>query len=295
MSRRERLFWLCAGGALIVLVFSLIPSHYEICKEAKEAQQENCAPYQVVPFVGIKVIQLLDKLGAVITALATIAITIFTFTLKRATDKLWTAGENQLRHAQAEAEAADFHRTAQFEQISAQIEALEQSARAAEENVSVTRQLVWNAETTAQRQLRAYVHVKGAIVKNINKPTERVVVVEIENFGQTPAKEVVFRVGEHVREWPLASVLADPPEDLRKGVGPLAPRGVSFIPTPVSPLSAWEEGELQAGRAAIYAWGDINYLDCFDQPQRAWFCMVCEGEGLPTGSMHLTQEGNGAT
>ena len=120
-------------------------------------------------------------------------------------------------------------------------------------------------------------------------------VVEIENFGQTPAKEVVFHVGEHVREWPLDSVLADPPEDLRRGVGPLAPRGAYFIPVPVSPLSLWEEGELQAGRAAIYAWGDINYLDCFDQPRRTWFRMVCEGEGLPTGSMHLTQEGNGAT
>ncbi len=170
----------------------LNPSHYEICKETKEAQQESCAPYQVVPFVAIKVIQTLDKLGGVITALATIAIAIFTLTLKRATDKLWDAGKKQLAHAQSEAEASDFHRTPQFKQISAQIEALEQSAHAAEENVFATRQLVWNAESIAVRQLRAYIHVTRAYVDKIDKPTERLVRVEIENSGQTPAKDVVF-------------------------------------------------------------------------------------------------------
>jgi hypothetical protein len=96
LSRREKLFWLCAGAALIVLVFSLVPTHYDICDAAEKSKEERCTPYQVVPFVSIKVAQILDKAGGIITALATIAIALFTFTLKRATDKLWDAGERQL-------------------------------------------------------------------------------------------------------------------------------------------------------------------------------------------------------
>jgi hypothetical protein len=104
--RREKLFWLCAGVALIVLVFSLVPGHYEICEVAEKNKDEHCASYQIVPFVGIKIAQILDKAGGIITALATIAIAIFTFTLKRATDKLWDAGERQIEVAAKSAEAA---------------------------------------------------------------------------------------------------------------------------------------------------------------------------------------------
>src|SRR5438093_182663 len=94
MQRREKIFWLLAGLALIVGVLSLIPAHYEICEQTKE---KHCTAYQFVPFVGIKIAQILDKAGAAITALATIAIAAFTFTLKAATDRLWDAGERQLK------------------------------------------------------------------------------------------------------------------------------------------------------------------------------------------------------
>jgi hypothetical protein len=104
LLRREKLFWLCAGAAFVVLFFALIPSHYEICEVAEKTKEEHCTPYQVVPFVGIKIAQVLDKAGGIITALATIAIAIFTLTLKRATDRLWDAGEKQLSHLSDTAE-----------------------------------------------------------------------------------------------------------------------------------------------------------------------------------------------
>jgi hypothetical protein len=156
------------------------------------------------------------------------------------------------------------------------------------------RQLSYLSDT-ADRQLRAYVHVKGATVQKIDKPSERVIKVRIENFGQTPAKDVVFRSGEHVREWPLTTEFGGFPADLSTSPSPLAPRNYTEMMVPVSPLSAWEEQELQAGRAGIYVWGEITYIDCFDQPRRTWFCFVCEGEGLPGGRMHATEQGNGYT
>jgi hypothetical protein len=156
------------------------------------------------------------------------------------------------------------------------------------------RQLHLSRET-AQRQLRAYVHVKGAEVQNIGDPSKRRVIIIIENSGQTPAYEVRFRAGEHVREWPLKTEFGDFPDDLRTAIGPLGSNGTYIMPVPVSSLSAWEEEQLQGGKAGIYAWGDINYIDCFGKPQRTWFAYVCEGEGLPKGAMHLFGKENGAT
>src|ERR1700722_9705882 len=63
-----------ASASLVVLVLSLVPSYYEI---------------------GIKVAHVLDKAGGIVTALTTIAMAIFTFTLKRPTDKLSDAGKRQ--------------------------------------------------------------------------------------------------------------------------------------------------------------------------------------------------------
>ena len=84
MSRRERLFWLCAGAALIVLFLSLVPGHYEICEIAEKTKEEHCTTYRVLPFLVIKIGKVLDALGAAITALATIAIAWFTLSLAAA-------------------------------------------------------------------------------------------------------------------------------------------------------------------------------------------------------------------
>jgi hypothetical protein len=74
-----------ASASLVVLVLSLVPSYYEI---------------------GIKVAHVLDKAGGIVTALTTIAMAIFTFTLKRATDKLSDAGKRQIGIAAQMAELA---------------------------------------------------------------------------------------------------------------------------------------------------------------------------------------------
>ena len=40
LRRREKLFWLCTGATLIVLLLSIIPSHYEICAVAEKTKEE---------------------------------------------------------------------------------------------------------------------------------------------------------------------------------------------------------------------------------------------------------------
>src|ERR1700687_242121 len=96
-------------GALVATAFWIVifvltsdtASHYEICEVTKEGAKE-CAAYNIIGFALRKVGMSLDVLSALITAIATIFIARFTFTLKRSTDNLWEAGTKQLKLARDE-------------------------------------------------------------------------------------------------------------------------------------------------------------------------------------------------
>lgn len=96
MRRRERLFWIFVGSALFLTFFSLVPDYHEYCKIDPDTHQKNCARYHVTLFLAIHVGEALNYWGAAVTALATIAIAVFTFSLRQSTDKLWEAGERQI-------------------------------------------------------------------------------------------------------------------------------------------------------------------------------------------------------
>ena len=74
---------LLGGLALILIAAWSSGLHHQICKEA-QTNQENCATYNLAPFVIIQIFKALDAASVAITALATIAIGWFTFTLWRA-------------------------------------------------------------------------------------------------------------------------------------------------------------------------------------------------------------------
>jgi hypothetical protein len=69
---------------------------YEICESTKEGAKE-CANYHVISFAFRQIGKSLDAYSAFITAVATILIARFTFTLKRSTDRLWEAAKEQAR------------------------------------------------------------------------------------------------------------------------------------------------------------------------------------------------------
>ena len=123
MPRRAKIVGLSIGAVLLVLLLlEFIPYYGQICVLAEDSKVVSCTSYQLLPFTALKAAQFLDKMGGAITALATIAIAIFTFTLKRATDKLWDAGERQL-NLLAETSAA------QSKDMQASIRAATDSAR----------------------------------------------------------------------------------------------------------------------------------------------------------------------
>ena len=113
MRRREKLFWLCVGAALFLLVLSIIPSHYPICDESEKTQAKNCPSYQVAQFLWIKIPQFLDVHNWLVTALFAGLVTLFTWRLwlatnelRASTDKLWESGDKQITIGKQSADAA---------------------------------------------------------------------------------------------------------------------------------------------------------------------------------------------
>jgi hypothetical protein len=101
------------GAAIATAIWAFLfvlqadPAAYsEIC-ETSQSGQKDCATYHVI-FVALWHIgKALDRFGSAITALATIAIAGFTFTLWRSTDRLWRAGEDQIAIARESSEIAE--------------------------------------------------------------------------------------------------------------------------------------------------------------------------------------------
>jgi hypothetical protein len=87
----------CAIGILAGLLVVAFESDFQgqICEYNHATKHEDCTPYGIFPFLLIKIGKTLNDYGVAITALATVAIGIFTLTLKLSTDRLWIAGEKQ--------------------------------------------------------------------------------------------------------------------------------------------------------------------------------------------------------
>jgi hypothetical protein len=104
LSRREKIVWLIIGTIFFVSFLSLVPAYYQICEADQYTKREYCAVHQMVPFALLKIAHFLDAIGSALTALATIAIAGFTYTLWKA-----TVGIASDAKASTEAQSADTH------------------------------------------------------------------------------------------------------------------------------------------------------------------------------------------
>jgi hypothetical protein len=92
-------------GILFIGVLIPTPIYINIYKESTEYAQQHCASHNNIDLM-------LGKIGNAIfdagfwTAIATIAIACFTWTLKRSTDRLWAAAKDQIAVANAGVEVA---------------------------------------------------------------------------------------------------------------------------------------------------------------------------------------------
>ena len=150
-----------------------------------------------------------------------------------------------------------------------------------------TRRLVTGADDTARRQLRAYISVVKAF--QVDNHDLTAYATNIRNSGQTPAYAIKCWRGIGIQKHPLTSRLSPPAghtPDTDVVLGNGAELGFNDEIRPQ--FSPREMGNVKTGKAAIYVWGRIEYLDCFERKHFTDFCLFqTEPGGGPLMHSHI--------
>jgi hypothetical protein len=98
-THRKSLFWLSVALLFVGVAFLLLPPYASYC-ESNYPNEDYCSAYSVA----VTLANIVDAHNGAFTALATIAIASFNWTLWQSTEKLWIAGEKQRKLAEETAE-----------------------------------------------------------------------------------------------------------------------------------------------------------------------------------------------
>jgi hypothetical protein len=177
------------GVASFTVLFLLsldIAAHPEICDTTREGAR-HCVTYNVVTFALRKIGDVLESYSGLIIALATIAIAYFVLTLRRATDRLWKAGQRQ-RIFLLQTSAA------QSRDMQAAIAVAQQSADAASTSAAAT-------ERALAEIARPWLFVDDVKIKRRDRPDVQnawAASLQFRNIGKGPClvDEIVFRIAE---------------------------------------------------------------------------------------------------
>ncbi|MGB9364935.1 MAG: hypothetical protein WCE79_02865 [Xanthobacteraceae bacterium] len=98
--------WGIAALFFVLGLLTLHPIYADICAKDAQTGAENCTRNHILLYAIKRIGEFSHDYHGILTALATIAIAWFTWTLRRSTDKLYEAGERQIAVARDSAEAA---------------------------------------------------------------------------------------------------------------------------------------------------------------------------------------------
>jgi hypothetical protein len=220
----------------IFLVFvwwgsSGFPTKYQVCEIINNA--EHCGSYNILFGLAWQGVLILDRYGALITALATIAIASFTFTLWRATDRLWKAGERQIELIGKNADAA---------LISAKV-----SERTFK--LSHSASLAFRPGRIPLNQIRAAQQISADLHCN--------------NIGRGTAYNVSYKMELHLNEVDKNKFSIDYPETAYRT---LVHEEEEIAHASLrNPLTADEAAKIRAGDLAIYGVIVVRYRDDFSE------------------------------
>ncbi len=297
---RTWLMWIAAG----VVAISLVKTSTSFQNCIQERKEDSA--YQPLR-EGVSVIRgtiirerptqacighFVDKNEGSITAIATLLIGVFTIVLAGATRSLWESAESQLdafRKAQQESQR---NATQQDAAMQRSVMAAEESAKAAVLSADAAKLSVDITQQIAERQLRAYVHVSNAGI--LSKEGEFVVAVRFRNSGQTPAYKYTIRMGIGFDVYPFPKARIG--EALHNG--PIVPSQQTLPPTGSTdmreelPLMPNHVSDIAIGKAAIWFYGRITYLDAFEKSRFTEFRQYCTGPQWQLGIFVVDNEGN---
>ena len=155
-----------------------------------------------------------------------------------------------------------------------------------------TRSLVKGADKTAERQLRAYVHITESFFKQVG--SDIVITMSYKNFGATPAIEFLGRHDVKVRPYPSDEPYVSNTDPMRS-VGVLGPgQEYSIVVNLDRPLTSDEIKSIGDGHTAVYLYGVFTYKDAFGKIRSTEFRMFVGGPGgpHPERRLHFDPAGN---
>jgi hypothetical protein len=144
------------------------------------------------------------------------------------------------------------------------------------------------------RQLRAYVFPEQAnlVWQGTAKPT--VVEIVIKNSGQTPAYKLATATAVVVGDYPIPADPHVPSMPDNHTVVP--PNGNYALSIAMEkPLTGDQLKAVQKGTQAIFAFGEISYVDAFDECRLTRYKFYYQGAGADTGTkigLNYLDEGN---
>lgn len=218
-------------------------------------------------------------------AVFTLALAIATTGLWGFTAALWRATYQLSKDAKASGEA--------------QADMMERSLAEARVSADAARASVEISQDTAKRQLRAYVGVISAKIRNWTPGKTPVFLFEFRNAGQTPAIGVVARVFSCATSEDCERVKMDrwAHEDPSWSVMSILPGASSFSATPLDePLTQKEYDEVLRGDWTWVIGGYVAYKDAFGARRITMFRVYLDKERIPhakkTVELYACHRGN---
>lgn len=159
--------------------------------------------------------------------------------------------------------------------------AAEAAANAAKTSSETAKATLAQMHDTTERQLRAYICVDSATLK-FPETTVPEAQIHLKNCGQTPAYDVSGWIHTWFAAYPLREVLPSAPDDLRKGIEPLASGRISIFVAPRKPpLPPENLAQLGTAQFTMYVYGEIRYKDIFDKERFTKYRLIHGGnEGV---------------
>ncbi|WP_420403578.1 hypothetical protein [Nisaea sp.] len=171
----------------------------------------------------------------------------------------------------------------------------QRTLKAAAKANAITGRAVREAAKSAERELRAYIHIKSANICNtLSKDTLPFVQIVWRNFGQTPGRRLIhFSI---IR-------FAEPDfSDFRMidyswaTMGDMAP---GHDEPSVVPLAIWHKHKdrIAKGEIAVFVFGQLTYVDAFGAPRETNYRlkMLVDSRGIRDGRLIQCNDGNTST
>jgi hypothetical protein len=257
LTRREKIFWLIIGAVFIVGFVFLIPACNHGYEQGNDPQQQQC-PGNKIAFLAIRhAAEFIDIHNWILTALFAGLVTLFTWRLWQATnelrvstDRLWNAGDEQLKFVKESS-------AEQAANMRASIDANRMAAEAAQDAA--------NGLKSAERPHMVVSELKVSgrnSAQNAEGNVEILLAIQVMNSGRSPAfaKELSLQIifGRELSSVPAYSNS----QQLRGATVPTRSWGTEW-PTKID-VPAFLVQLSNAQEAEIFVFGYFKYADIFE-------------------------------